>query len=171
MSLDYTSVIIDIDIAASIPVLAAAELVHGVAGSWVATIPIIAELSAGHGVALAIVANVPVTALQDIAHGVALEGVASIPMGAALSLVHERYELRGEVRLSGILVNRRVRAYSRSSGVLLGEADTVIGKFRVPTGFTPVECYVTPIDLDGSATDWLPPTANRITSVLALDTA
>lgn len=75
------------------------------------------------------------------------------------------------MRLSGILVNRRVRAYSRASGSLLGEADTVIGKFRVPTGFVPTECYITPIDLDASATDWLATTANRITSELASGSA
>jgi len=49
--------------------------------------------------------------------------------------------------------------------------DTVIGKFRLHTGFTPAEHYITPIDLAEGATDWSPPTANRIVSVLALDTA
>jgi hypothetical protein len=171
MELEYTSIDIDITLAASIPVSAASDVVHGVALAGVATILVTAELAAVHGVSVAAVATIPVTALQSVVHGVALDSIAIIGLTAAADILVERYELRGEVRLSGILVNRRVRAYSRSSGAMLGEADTEIGKFRVQTGFAPVECYITPIDLDSAATDWLPPTANRITSVLALDTA
>lgn len=171
MSLTYTGVNVEIDIAAAIPVVAAADAVHGVSASGVASIAVTAGMEAVHGVAASILATVPVTALQSVVHGIALDGIATIPVSASAALVHERYELRGEVRLNGILVNRRVRAYLRSSGALLGESDTVIGKFKVPAGFAPVECYVTPIDLSSDATDWLPPTANRITSVLAMDTA
>lgn len=101
-----------------------------------------------------------------------VQASAGTPLGgcAALATVL-RYELRGEVRLSGVLVNRRVRAYLRSTGALLGEVDTAVGRFCVPVGFAPAECYVIPIDLSEGATDWLPPTANRLLSVLALDTA
>lgn len=171
MGLEYTTVDIDIDVAASVTVTAAANVVQGVAVAGVASIPVTADLSAAHGVSVAAVATVPVTALQSVVHGVALDGIAAISLSAASDITVERYELRGEVRLSGVLVNRRVRAYLRSSGALLGEADTSVGRFRVHTGFAPVECYVTPIDMSEGATDWLPPTANRITSVLADDTA
>ena len=171
LALEFTSPNIDIDIAASIPVVAAAEAVHGVAVSGVASVPITAEMSAAHGVSVAAVATVSVQALQNSVHGVALDSIAAISVSAAADITVERYELRGEVRLSGVLVNRRVRAYLRSSGVLLGEADTAVGRFRVHTGFAASECYVTPIDMTDGATDWLPPTANRITSVLAMDTA
>lgn len=171
MSLEYTTVDIDIDIAASVQVLGAGDLAHGVAVDGIASIPVTADLAGVHGAAIAVVAGVPVQALVGGAHGTALDGIALVGVAAALDITVERYEVRGEVRLSGVLVNRRVRAYLRSSGVLLGETDTVVGKFHVPTGFAEAECYVTPIDLDDAATDWLPPTANRITSVLALDTA
>lgn len=73
--------------------------------------------------------------------------------------------------MGGVLVNRRVRAYLRETGALLGQADTVAGHFKVHAGFAEAECYATPIDLDADATDWLPPTANRILSVLADDAA
>lgn len=171
MLLEHTALDVDITLSAVVPVLAASEAAHGVAADGVAAVPITADLSGVHGVAVAAVATVPVQALQDAVHGVALDTLAAIGVSAAADITVERYELRGEVRLSGVLVNRRVRAYSRASGALLGEADTVVGRFRVHAGFAALECYVTPIDLADAATDWLPPTANRITSVLALDTA
>lgn len=171
MDLDYTAIDVDIDVAASVPVTATFDAVHGVATDGIATVPVTADLSAAHGVALSATAVIEVVALQDLAHGVALDSIASVALAAAANIEVERYELRGEVRLAGVLVNRRVRAYLRSSGALLGESDTAVGRFRVHTGFAPAECYVTPIDMTEGATDWLPPTANRITSVLAMDTA
>lgn len=118
-------------------------------------------------------ASTPLGAAAARARTVTLaRAAAGSPLGVcAVRATVLRYELRGEVRLSGILVNRRVRAYSRATGALLGEADTVVGRFHVPAGFAAAECYVTPIDLTEGANDWLPPTANRITSVLADDTA
>lgn len=139
--------------------------------SIAATIPVVAAQATAHGTALGSVASVPVTAVQNMLHGVVLEGIASVALSAAASIEVARYEVRGEVRLGGVLVNRRVRAYQRASGALIGEVDTVIGKFALHTGFAPAEHYITPIDLDAGATDWSPPTANRIMSVLALDTA
>ncbi len=171
MVLEYTSPNVDITLAAVVPVLAASDVAHGVAVAGVAAVSVTADLSSVHGVAVAAAATVPVQALQNAVHGVALDGIAAIGTTAAAAITVARYELRGEVRLSGVLVNRRVRAYSRASGALLGEADTSVGKFRVHTGFVAAECYATPIDLSDGAVDWLPPTANRITSVLALDTA
>jgi hypothetical protein len=111
----------------------------------------------------------PLSGAGAARHGVRGAGAGSLRLGGAGLALHPRYELRGEVRLGGVLVNRRVRGYLRSSGALLGQADTVAGKFQVHAGFAEAECYVTPIDLDPDATDWLPPTANRVLSVLAED--
>lgn len=80
-----------------------------------------------------------------------------------------RYELRGEVRDQGVLVNRRVRAHRRDTGALVAEADTVAGVFVLPAGFAADEYYLVPINLDAGATDFSPPCANRVTSVLAMD--
>lgn len=80
-----------------------------------------------------------------------------------------RYELRGEVRDQGVLVNRRVRAHRRGDGALIAEGDTVAGVFALPVGFAADEYYLVPINLDGAATDFAPPCANRVTSVLAMD--
>ena len=85
--------------------------------------------------------------------------------------VHLRYEVRGEVRLGGVLVNRRVRCYKRSTGDLMGQADTVAGRYRVHAGFDADEVYTLAIDMDAGATDWVPPTANRLVPVLAEDAA
>ena len=147
------------------------HLVDEIAVTLTASIPVVAGIDASHGVAGSVAAVVTVSADQTADHGVALVGIASIPLQAAASIVVDRYELRGEIRLAGVLVNRRVRAYLRSSGVLLGEADTVVGRFQVHAGFAAAECYVTPIDMSAEATDWLPPTANRLMSVLAEDAA
>lgn len=144
---------------------------HGVAGAGAGALLLAAAGAGAHGVAGAGAAALTVQAAGAAAHGVAGAGAASIPISVSGLAVHQRYELRGEVRLGGVLVNRRVRAYARDTGALLGEADTVAGKFRVHAGFAAIECYVTPIHLDPAATDWLPPTANRILAVLASDTA
>lgn len=138
-----------------------------------AVVPLVAAMALGHdGVVVesAIAATVSITAALSLAHGVSANIAATVPIIATASLTVERYELKGEVRIGGMLVERRVRAYLRSTGVLVAEADTAVGKFNLPTGFGPQEYYVTPIDLGADATDWLPPTANRVTSVLASDT-
>lgn len=144
---------------------------HGVAGSGHAVLALSAAAQGAHGAAGAGAATIGIAAGGAGAHGVAGAGAAAIPITAAGVAVHQRYELRGEVRLGGVLVNRRVRGYNRDTGELLGQADTVAGKFRVHAGFAAIECYATPIDLSPGATDWLPPTANRILAVLASDTA
>lgn len=148
-----------------------AQGAHGVAGAGHAVLALSAASQGAHGVAGAGVATFGVAAASAGAHGVAGAGAAAIHIAISGVAVHQRYELRGEVRLGGVLVNRRVRAYARDTGALLGEADTVAGKFRVHAGFAEAECYATPIDLSPGATDWLPPTANRILAVLASDTA
>lgn len=163
-----------IDIAATVEITAALTLQHIVVdidGVVSATVTVVAALDASHGVSGAATAIITVSSGQALDHGVALLGVASVTTQASASITVERYELRGEVRMSGVLVNRRVRAYLRSSGALLSQADTVAGKFALHAGFAAAECYITPIDMADGATDWLPPTANRIVSTLALDTA
>lgn len=103
---------------------------------------------------------------------VVLVGQAAVPgpLGAPAAVgTVVRYELRGEVRDQGVLVNRRVRAYLRETGALVGESDTVAGQFAVPVGFAADEYYVLPIDLGSAAADFSPPCANRVASVLAMD--
>lgn len=170
----HTPTVFAIDIAATVAVTAALALQHVVIdidGVVSATVTVVAALDASHGVSGTATASIPVSAGQTSTHGVALDGVASITLRAAASIEIDRYELRGEVRFNGVLVNRRVRAYLRSSGALLSQADTVAGKFALHAGFAAAECYITPIDMADGATDWLPPTANRIISVQALDVA
>lgn len=104
-------------------------------------------------------------------HGVRGEGAGALRLGGAGVAVHPRYELRGVVKIGGTLVDRHVFAYLRVTGALVGEADTLAGYFSIHTGFAPAEHFVTPIDLDSDAVDWKPPTANRVLSVLAEDTA
>lgn len=105
------------------------------------------------------------------AHGVAGTGAGAMGFAGAGLGVHKRYEVRGEVRLSGVLVNRRVRCSKRSTGELMGQADTVDGRYRVHAGFDASEVYTVAIDLSGGATDWVPAAANRLVPVLADDAA
>lgn len=144
---------------------------HGVSGLATGSIAFSAAGAAAHGVAGAGGGAINVTAVGVAAHGVAGVAAGGIPLIGAGAAIHERYELRGEVREGGVLVNRRVRAYLRSTGALVGEADTVVGKFNVNAGFSQAEHYVIPIDLGEFASDWLPPAANRIVPVLAYDLA
>jgi hypothetical protein len=125
-----------------------------------------------HGVRGAATGETDVLGEALARHGVRGAGAGEIDVSGSAAGLHLRYELRGEVRLSGVLVNRRVRAYRRDTGALVGEADTVAGRFRVNAGVGEArEHYVIPIDMSEDATDWLPPAANRIVSVLANDAA
>jgi hypothetical protein len=147
-----------------------APVIQTVEGTGSVSLLVAAVGQGMHGVAGIASGAVDCTGAGTGAHGVA--GVASSALSIAGSgvAVHERYELRGEVREGGVLVNRRVRAYLRITGAFVSEADTIVGRFAVKVGFTPAEHYVTPIDLRDIASDWLPPTANRIVPVLAYDT-
>lgn len=92
------------------------------------------------------------------------------PLGAAAARMRVvRYRLVGEVRNQGVLVDRRVRAYRRSDGALIAQGDTVAGAFDLHAGFSADEYTVLPIDLSSGATDFAPPAANRVVSVLAQD--
>lgn len=156
-----------------IPVTADGVATHTgpVAGVGAGAIDCTASGAGAHGVAGVGAGAINCTAAGTAAHGVSGEAFGVIPLSCAGTAIHERYELRGEVREGGVLVNRRVRAYLRSTGALVGESDTVVGKFNVNAGFSQAEHYVIPIDLGEFASDWLPPAANRILPVLAYDLA
>lgn len=111
------------------------------------------------------------TGAGTAAHGIAATGAGAIGFTGACVAVHLRYEVRGEVRLGGVLVNRRVRCYKRSTGEMMGQADTAAGLYRVHAGFDDGEVYTLAIHLDEAAMDWIPPTANRLVPVLAEDAA
>jgi hypothetical protein len=124
-----------------------------------------------HGVAGAGSASVAVAALGDGAHGVAGLGAPTMPFLPVGAGIVERYELIGEVRTQGVLVNRQVRAYRRDTGELVGNMATTLGRFKMHAGFSAIEHYLVPIDLDTLAEDFNPPCNNRIISVLAQDSA
>lgn len=124
-----------------------------------------------HGVGGAGAAALDFSAAGIGKHGVAGAGAVVLDFAAAGVASHPRYELRGVVKIGDTLVNRHVFAYLRATGALVGEADTAAGYFAIHAGFAPAEHFVTPIDLDSDAVDWKPPTANRVLSVLAEDTA
>lgn len=102
-------------------------------------------------------------------HGVAGQGAATLDFAPAGVAAHPRYQLRGQVQDGGVLVDRRVRAYKRSTGALIAQADTVAGLFTLDVGFTLDEFYVVPVNLSNDAEDWAPPVANRVLSVMVVD--
>ena len=145
--------------------------VHAGVGAGVAVVEIEAAGVGGHGVAGTGAAQIEVAATGAAAHGVGGLCAVEIPIAATGAGVVMRYELAGEVRLQGVLVNRLVRAYRRDTGALVGEAMTSAGRFRIHAGFEEREHYLIPIDTANDAADWAPPCANRVVSVLAQDSA
>lgn len=113
--------------------------------------------------------QVGVDAFAAGAHGVGGAALAHLSIGSAAAGQVARYEVRGIVRDGAALVDRRVRVYLRSSGELVAQADTVSGAFRIPVGAEAGEYTIVPIDMTGDATDWSPPCANRVVSVLVVD--
>lgn len=103
------------------------------------------------------------------AHGEAGAGAITLDASLAGTALHPRYRLRGVVKDNGALVDRRVRAYKRSTGALVAQGDTVGGAFDLAVGYALDEFYVVPIDLANDAEDWRPPVANRVLSVLVVD--
>ena len=158
-------------------VLGAFGAVTGTAAATLATISLTGQVMAAAGAAgsaSAQVAFLDLTGLvtaQLVTAGPAAATIATIALTGAITAQHPRYELRGQVRLAGSPVERRVRAYRRDTGVLLGQGDTTGGFFRIPAGFAAIECTVLPIDLSPGATDYEPPTANRVLCVMAEDEA
>ena len=139
--------------------------------SGAVTVDVTAAGLGAHGVASRGAASVGVEANGAGAHGVAGSGAASIDVTAAGFGQVIRYELSGEVRFQGVLVNRLVRAYRRDTGEMIGEMETVVGRFKLHAGFVAREHYLIPIDTAELADDWAPPVANRVLSVLAQDAA
>lgn len=133
------------------------------------TLQVDATASASHGVRGTGDVELGVETVGGAAHGIAGDGASTLTLTADATTTHARYELRGEVRQAGVLVNRRVRVYLRDSGAMLGEVDTTVGRFSMHAGFAPAEHYIVPIHLDDAAVDWTPPVANRVLSVLAQD--
>jgi hypothetical protein len=124
---------------------------------------------AKHGVKGSGTASVSITGTGYAGHGIAGQGAASVSFSAAGVGRVARYELTGEVRYRGVLVNRTVRAYRRDTGALVGEQVTEAGKFKMHAGFEAREHYIIPVDLADIADDFAPPCANRVTSILAVD--
>jgi hypothetical protein len=161
--------------AVTLEITAAAEGAHSAPseqeyiGVAAATLDITAAASGVHGVAGSAGATLTIGAVASGAHGVSGVGECTLPFTADVVAVHVRFEVRGEVRQGGVLVNRRVRAHRRDTGELVGEGDTVAGRFHVHTGFAAREHYLVPLDLAVGATDWTPPVANHVVSVLAQD--
>ena len=141
--------------------------VNQISGEFVGNVGVFGELLGGHGVAASAVGQVDVAGAFAGDVGAAGAFTGSVPLSGAFVGVHPRYEVAGEVRDGGILVNRRVRVYNRATGALIAEADTVGGQFAIHAGWSAVETYVLPIHLDSGAVDFAPPCANRVTSVLA----
>lgn len=149
--------------------VADAQGAQGVTGTGAVSITPTVAAGAGHGVAGAGASSVNPSAAAAGGHGIAGAAAATITPTCNAAALHLRYEVRGEVRQGGVLVNRRVRLYRRDTGVMLGEQDTVVGRFAIQAGFAEIEHYIVPIHLDDAATDWTPPVANRVLSVLAQD--
>ena len=143
----------------------------GVTGAGAGELPFVGAGVAGHGVAGAGAGALAFAGAGSGGHGVAGAGAGALAFAGACAALHLRYEVRGEVRLGGVLVNRRVRCSKRATGELTGQTDTVAGRYRVHAGFDDAEVYVNAIDLSEGATDWIPPAANRLVPLLADDTA
>ena len=149
----------------------AAAVAHGVAVQAAGALDFTGAAAVAHGVAAQAAGALDFTGAGASAHGIVATCAGTLGFTGACAALHLRYEVRGEVRLGGVLVNRRVRCSKRATGELMGQADTVAGRYRVHAGFDDAEVYVTAIDLADGATDWIPPTANRLVPVLADDAA
>lgn len=141
--------------------------VNQVSGEFSGAVGVFGELVGGHGVAASAVGQIDVAGAFAGDVGAAGAFAGSVPLSGVFVGVHPRYEVSGEVRDGGILVDRRVRVYNRATGALIAEADTVGGQFAIHSGWSAVETYVLPIHLDSGAVDFAPPCANRVLSVLA----
>lgn len=133
------------------------------------TVDVSAQVQASHGITGTAEFAVDVSAEVEGVHGITGTAAFTIDVSVDVTASHPRYVLKGEVRDGGVLVNRTVRAYLRSSGALIGEQLTDAGRFDIHAGWAPAEHYLLPIDLDSGATDFTPPAANRVLSVLAED--
>lgn len=165
----YTTNVISGSASVSLDLTAAATGSHGVSGASTATLDLAADAAAGHGVSGVETSTLDISAQAGGAHGVSAAGACTLDLAAAAAGTVFRYEVAGRVQQGAVLLNRHVRVYSRASGALLSEGDTVVGRFRLHAGFAAGECYIVPLDMADGATDYLPPTANRVLSILAQD--
>lgn len=158
-----------------IPITADGDMAQAVRGSGAINCTLTLDVGAHalHTIGVVGATNVPVSADGHFLHGYSAREASLVKVVASGTGQHTRYEVRGEVRVSegGLLVGRRVRVYGRLSGQLVGQADTVGGKFAVHCGLIPDEYVIVPIDLNPAAIDFTPPGASRVVSVLAQDAA
>lgn len=151
-------------------------LEHGASLSIAGTTePILSNIVANRGESLALSG-----VTEDISGTIdAVRGVAcSIPAATladcsgkidALMIV---YALSGGVKdENSTPLERRVRAYRRSSGELISETDSApdSGYFDMNVGFEADEFYIAAVDLDPEAVDFTPSITNRVESVLRYD--
>jgi hypothetical protein len=116
-----------------------------------------------------VAAALPLVADVQVATGFLSTVTAAVPLVANVQAQVPRYILQGVVKDGDALVDRRVRVYLRSTGALVVQGDTTNGAFSFVMGDAPDEYVIMPIDLSAGATDWAPPTANRVLSVLLTD--
>jgi hypothetical protein len=146
------------------------------------TLPVVGRLTAtGHRPAATATGAIIVTgALSALGHRPAGTATGTVPIvGSARPAAHHptltaegtvlRYVLRGAVRNQGVLVERTVRAHRLDDGALAGEVQTVGGLFDLDVGFGADDYYVLALDLAPEGTDYAPPIANRVRSVLVQD--
>lgn len=145
----------------------AGTTIDTITGEFAGAIAVYGEVVGGHGVAATEAAQILPSGSFSGAVGTAGQCAGAVGIAGAFAGIHERYEVRGEVRDSGILVDRRVRVYNRATGALIDQADTVGGQFAIHVGFDEIETCVLPIDLSSGAVDFSPPCANRVMAVLA----
>jgi len=136
-------------LAAGLDLAGGMDVAHGIVGSAWAVLELGVDVQARHGVVGA----------ASAALGITGAAVATFP----------RFQLRGVVQDGGSPVERRVRAYKRSTGALVAQGDTTGGAFVLDVGYALDEFVILPIDLANDATDWTPPCANRVLSVLLVD--
>lgn len=137
-----------------------------------AVLPLTADVTATFGLPTAsgtVDAVLPLTGDVQVFTGTIATVAAVLPLTAAVQGIVPRYILKGVVKDGNTLVDRRVRVYRRSTGELVTQGDTTGGAFEFAVGTTQDEYLILPVDLSAGATDWAPPCANRVLSVLLTD--
>lgn len=144
----------------------------GVTGTVAAVLPITADVAGSVGApvfAATVDAVLPFSADVQALLGSTGTVTAVLSLVAAVQARVPRYVLSGVVKDGDTLVDRRVRVYLRSTGALVAQGDTTGGAFSFAVGDQPDEYMILPVDLSANATDWAPPCANRVLSVLLTD--
>lgn len=137
-----------------------------------AVLPITADVEADYSAPTAsgtVDAVLPLVAAVQADSGYLSTVTAVLPITASIAALLPRYILKGVVKDGNTLVDRRVRVYRRSTGELVTQGDTTGGSFEFAVGTTQDEYLILPVDLSAGATDWAPPCANRVLSVLLTD--